>query len=264
MARHLILRLEAPLMAFGAEMVDMHGPTLDHPVASMVTGLLANALGWRREERAAHQRLQDRLVLGARLDRPGQPVRDYQTARLGKRDWGWTTSGRSESTGRGNTFTHIRVRHYLADAALTLAIRLDPADEAPDLDALAAALTHPARPLFLGRKPCLPSGPLLHEPAVEAPTVVDALAAVPLMVSEPDRSEAKAWGDPAPPQSAPSIIAGEAEAAAARVAHRLLGTTDRTTRRDWRSGVHTGLETLVTLCVPTEAFATPTSGRGTP
>ena len=47
---HLILNLEAPLMAFGGETIDNHGVTRRFPSASMLTGLFANALGWRRTE----------------------------------------------------------------------------------------------------------------------------------------------------------------------------------------------------------------------
>ena len=43
---HLILRLEAPLMAFGGETIDNLGVVRRFPSASMLTGLLANALGW--------------------------------------------------------------------------------------------------------------------------------------------------------------------------------------------------------------------------
>src|SRR5215813_9680694 len=48
--RHLILRLEAPLMSFGGDMIDANGPTLDFPLASLVIGLMANALGWTRAQ----------------------------------------------------------------------------------------------------------------------------------------------------------------------------------------------------------------------
>ena len=48
--RHLILHLDAPLMAFGAPIVDQHGETGDVPLPSMIAGLLGNALGYRRVE----------------------------------------------------------------------------------------------------------------------------------------------------------------------------------------------------------------------
>src|SRR4051794_36192976 len=157
MAAHLLLRLEAPLMAFGREMVDARGPIRDFPAGSMLTGLIANALGFDRSERAAHQRLQQRLVLGARLDDPGSLLRDFQTAELRANDQGWTTRGEPEGRdGGAKTYNspHIRERDYLADACVTVALRLEPADEPPLLADIAAAVDEPARPLFIGRKPC--------------------------------------------------------------------------------------------------------------
>src|SRR5262245_4242731 len=156
MPRHLILRLEAPLMAFGGTMIDANGPTRDLPIVSMVTGLIANALGWHRAQRELHRDLQGRIVMGARLDRPGSELRDFQTAQLGANDKGWTTRGEPEGrAGGANTYNspHIRKRHYRADAFVTIAFRLEPADQHPTLDEVAAALAEPARPLFIGRKP---------------------------------------------------------------------------------------------------------------
>jgi len=76
---------------------------------------------------------------------------------------GWTTWDRPEGRGGGNkTNTHIRQRDYWADRIQLVALMLEPADEAPDLDALLQALNEPARPLFIGRKPCIPSAPIAY------------------------------------------------------------------------------------------------------
>ena len=69
--RWLILRLEAPLLAFGGVAIDHVGVTRDFPSLSMLAGLLANALGWERTEWEDIQALQDRLIFAARLDRRG-------------------------------------------------------------------------------------------------------------------------------------------------------------------------------------------------
>jgi CRISPR system Cascade subunit CasD len=71
--RWLILRLQAPLLAFGGVAIDHVGVTRDYPALSMLTGLLANALGWERTEWKRHQVLQDRLIFAARRDRRGWP-----------------------------------------------------------------------------------------------------------------------------------------------------------------------------------------------
>ena len=44
----LLLRLDAPLMSFGAPMVDSNGVIQEFPALSMLTGLLGNALGGLR------------------------------------------------------------------------------------------------------------------------------------------------------------------------------------------------------------------------
>ena len=162
----LHLRLAAPLMAFGGVAIDQVGPTREFPSASALTGLLANALGLRREDGAAHQHLQDRLIFGALSVMPdGRTaplvVTDTQNAKLEKSDTGWTTRGVPEGRA-GATYDspHRRRRDYLADHETRVVLRLDPGD-GPTLDALAAALDRPARPLFIGRKPCLPASRLL-------------------------------------------------------------------------------------------------------
>ena len=181
--RHLIINLEAPLLAFGGETIDNLGVIRPFPAVSMLTGLLANALGWRRIERQRHQDLQDRIVMAARIDRePAGGVRmtDFQTAQLAANDRGWTTRGRPEGrAGGANTYLapHLRYRDYYADMRVTVALRLEPPEDEPTLDHLAQALQEPARPLFIGRKPCLPSAPLYGDFA-EGDTALAALLSV--------------------------------------------------------------------------------------
>jgi CRISPR system Cascade subunit CasD len=177
-AQHLLLRLEAPLISFGSVSVDEHGFIQRWPAVSMLCGLFGNALGYRRTDAEQLDALQRRIVWAARLDRPGVMVQDFQTAQIGKNDKAWTTRGRPEVRGGGAATyesPHIRRRDYWADASIAVAVRLEPADEAPSLDALAQALRAPARPLFIGRKSCLPSCRIL-EGAVEAGDALAALA----------------------------------------------------------------------------------------
>jgi CRISPR system Cascade subunit CasD len=167
MVELLLLRLDAPLLSFGSVRVDQNNPTGAFPLRSMIVGLLANALGYEHREHERLASLQRRLRIAARQDLPGTPIVDYQTVDLGQ-DFllqGWTTRGFVETRkgGEASTGTHIRTRHYLADALYTLALSLVPADESPTLEQLEQALKEPERPLFLGRKPCLPSSPLLFQ-----------------------------------------------------------------------------------------------------
>jgi CRISPR system Cascade subunit CasD len=235
--RHLILHLEAPLMSFGGVLIDNNGPTRDFPLTSLVTGLVANALGWERGQREVHQRLQSRLVMGSRLDRPGERLVDFQTAEIDKKDLGWTTRGKPEGRDgnpRSYEGPHIRYRHYLADALVTVALRLEPADEAPTIDDIAEALDYPARPLFIGRKACLPSTRILGG-IIEADDMLAALTTWPL---SPDAENDVRVSLPPGEGTRPDR-------------YRTETITDR---RDWIAGVHAGQRQTHVWAISKTAF----------
>ena len=162
----LILRLDAPLMSFGGVIVDHHNVTERFPGLSLFAGLLSNALGWTHGEGERIGALQDRLIVASRWDIEPEAIVDYHTVDLGQpkmREKGWTTRGEPEHRDGGPDAkfgTHIRYRHYWANGVLTAVLALTN-DAAPDLTILESALRQPARPLFLGRKTCLPNSPVL-------------------------------------------------------------------------------------------------------
>ena len=80
---HSILRFEAPMMSFGAPIVSEEGLIQPFPALSMMTGLLANALGYDHSEAKKHERLQQALSYAVREDVPGEKIVDYQTVDLG-------------------------------------------------------------------------------------------------------------------------------------------------------------------------------------
>lgn len=247
---HLLLRLESPLMAFGGEAIDAHGVTRDFPAASMLTGLLANALGWERTETGRLQALQDRLVFASRITREPESghLVDFQTAQLAHAEKGWTTRGTPEQRkGGADTFKspHLRHRHFLADACIDVALRLEPEARDPDLVSLEAALAHPARPLFLGRKPCLPAGPILRG-RIDAETALAALLAVPVEDTGADGLRVQ-WP---PGEETAGVTAG-----------RDLMLTDQ---RNWISGVHTGGRPMREARIPLDQFASAMDQRGAP
>lgn len=204
-------------MAFGGVAIDQVGPTGELPAASALTGLLANALGWHRCERDRHQALQDRLIYGALATRAGRVLTDTQNAKLEKADKSWTTSGTPAGRdGASYGAPHRRSRDYIADGEVRVVLCLSSAEKAPDLDDLARALDRPARPLFIGRKPCLPSAPL-NAGWVEAASAFDALRGLADLI-EPGGGAA---------------IWPEGEGDGGRV-------EARADLRDWRTGVHAG------------------------
>lgn len=131
----LLLRLAAPLQAWGAASRFVRRETRHEPTKSGVIGLLAAAQGRRRTEP-----IEDltHTAFGVRVDQPGRLVRDFQTAR----------------SLDGSRTMPLSYRFYLADAVFLAGVEGD----AGLLEGLDEALRAPAFPLFLGRRSCPPAG----------------------------------------------------------------------------------------------------------
>ena len=194
----LMLRLDAPLMSFGSVVVDQINPVDRFPGRSLLTGLLGNALGADHADTTILASLQDRLRHACRWDVEPELLVDYQTVDLGQdfmQDTGWTTRGRREDRGKGDATsgTHQRWRHYWANGSATVALTLVDAGDsgrAVSLQGIEVALRRPARPLFIGRKTCVPAEPLLLGRR-SAPSLRAALAAEPLAEARGRRVSAR-------------------------------------------------------------------------
>lgn len=133
----MVLALRAPLQSWGTTSRFARRTTDDHPSKSGVIGLIAAALGRRRTDP-----LEDLLGLrlAVRLDVPGIIMRDFQTA----------------VNLRTGVAMPLTWRHYLQDAVFVVAV----AGDAGLLEGVASAVTAPRFPLYLGRRACVPAGPL--------------------------------------------------------------------------------------------------------
>lgn len=224
----LRLRFSAPLMSFGGPLTDSLGRTEEFPQRSMLVGMIGNALGLDHREGDQLQRLQARLRYAARQDRPGTHLVDYQTVDLSEDAMvgtGWTTAHVLETRGGASgEGTHIRYRHYLADASYVVALALAPADEDPTLAAVERALREPERPLFIGRKCCIPATPLVID-RVKAATLYEAAVTCPRERRREGGGRAKLWWSEA---DAPAEVSARA---------REIEVHDA---RDWVNQIHVG------------------------
>ena len=225
----LILRLDAPLISFGAPIIDRHGKVQSYPALSMIAGILGNALGYDHGDFDKLETLQNRLRYASRQDRAGQELRDYQTVDLSQ-DFmldqnAWTTQGWLDERkgGASSKGTHIRLRDYRADSVHTVALTLKPADEIPTLDDLEHALQFPERPLFIGRKTCLPATQLLIR-RMECESLIDALQKAPLSSRADQRDQFPVWWPVEENMDKPK-------------ADMEQPVTDR---RDWKNQIHVG------------------------
>jgi CRISPR system Cascade subunit CasD len=226
----LLLRFDAPMMSFGTTAVDNLGRTGAFPGRSLLTGLLGNALGYDHRDADALAALQARLRHAVRRDCGGEVREDYQTVDLGQPslldEVAWTTRGRIDprgGSGDNKVGTHIRRRSYVVDSVFTVALTLVPADATPGIGELEAALARPARPLFLGRKCCLPASPILIG-RTQAPSLRAAVIAAEAPRHRAATERMRLWwpvGDDL-----------EHEAGAHRFEH--------TDERDWHNQIHVG------------------------
>ena len=233
MSEHLILRLDAPLLSFGAPQIDAFGCVQAFPALSMLTGLLANALGYTHGEFDRLSRLQQRIRYAVRTDRAGLPMDDFQIVDMEQPwmndDTAWTTRHRIVKRG-SSTDKHIRARTFRADSVHPVALGLETAEESPTIHELGSALREPTRPLFLGRKTCLPAAPLFWG-VVDAAGPYAALCRVPWLSGRRASASTRipAWwfeDDASARDAGPSIA---------------VPVTDE---RDWPNQFHVGRRTM--------------------
>lgn len=135
----LILRLAGPLQAWGDQSRFTRRVTRMEPTKSGILGMLAAAQGRRRTDP-----VEDlvKLRFAVRTDQPGRILRDFQTAIRLETD----------------TPMPLSERYYLTDAVFVAGIE----GPAVVIDSLAHAIRAPKFPLYLGRRSCVPSAPVLY------------------------------------------------------------------------------------------------------
>ena len=171
----LILRLAAPMQAWGSDSKYNYRTTGREPTKSGVLGMLAAALGCRRDDREEIAKLSS-LGFGVRVDREGKVIRDYQTACARKKDV-LMTYGELQEDRQSRGEVTLTYRDYLCDAVFVVGL------EGPKayLETLQEALHYPVYPLFLGRRSCPPTGPVclgIREEGLE-----EVLRSLPLQIS---------------------------------------------------------------------------------
>lgn len=234
----LLLRFDAPLISFGAPIVDNRGVIQPYPALSMMTGLVGNALGYDHVNASQLEALQRSLRYAVRQDRAGRRVQDYQTVDFSKPYMddarAWTTRGELETRkgGSASSGTHIRERDYWADAVYTVALTLDSTTDGPSLSDVSTAFLRPERPLFIGRKTCLPAE-TLHPLCSNADSLLEALRFAPLhkRAKSTDGTYAAWWPSSTDDDGVPASLQ----------AHVAVGLRQPVIdRRDWTNQSHGG------------------------
>lgn len=170
----LLLRLAAPLQSWGADSKFETRKTNREPTKSGVVGLLAAALGLRRDDAAGLARLNG-LHFAVRADREGSLLVDFHTA------------NREEDRKKGKA-PYVTYRHYLQDAVFLVGLE---SEDTALLQELETALKYPVYPLYLGRRSCPPTLPLCL--GIRAGKLLDTLRAEPLLVKQRNGAPCASW-----------------------------------------------------------------------
>lgn len=156
----LLFRLYAPLAAWGDIAVGEHRPSFAHPSKSAVIGLIAAALGLRRDQEEAQRTLAESYSFSVKIDTMGGLLRDYHTIQVPPARKGLIHPTRRSELAFCTLNTILSSRDYRTDAFYTVAV-WGARDPLPyGLDQLVEALKKPVFTLYLGRKSCPPSLPL--------------------------------------------------------------------------------------------------------
>ena len=159
MTELLLFQLYGPLASWGEPAVGEYRPSATHPGKSHITGLLAAALGIRRNEEDRLAGLAHGYGLAVRIDAEGELLRDYHTTQVPPKRRGQQFHTRREEMASCGLYTILSQRDYRVKAAWTCALWQK--ETAPySLDGLRQALQQPRFTLYLGRKSCPPALPL--------------------------------------------------------------------------------------------------------
>ncbi|MEN6519701.1 MAG: type I-E CRISPR-associated protein Cas5/CasD [Armatimonadota bacterium] len=166
----LLLRLEGVWQSWGERSRWDVRDTGTEPTKSGIVGLLGCALGYPMRDPRLENELDAGLRFGVRVENAGRVVQDYQTvsgflptAEGSYRHMGATAKSldKLKNSPDVTPSTIVSPRYYLEDASFLAAL-----EEKDGFNGLLskceAALREPKWPIFLGRKACVPTRPVLE------------------------------------------------------------------------------------------------------
>lgn len=173
---YLVFQLKGAMASWGEAAVGEYRGSHEYPTASALAGLMAAALGLRRDQEANLRALNAGYLFGIGVSQAGALLRDYQTAqvpgRASLKGLCHVTRKDELSLSRTDLNTILSTRDYRQGVDLLVAVQAL-ADAPYALADLKQALEQPSFVLYLGRKSCPPSAPLAPR-LVQAGTLLEA------------------------------------------------------------------------------------------
>lgn len=139
----LTLTFGGPLQSWGAGSRNFYyRDTATTPTKSATIGLIAGALGLDRDDQEGVRPIAA-ARFGVRVDREGEPLSDLQTASIIDRE-------------SNKLHSKMSYRYYLQDASFVVGLE----SELVNVEAWASAMRRPYYAPSLGRRGCVPGGPI--------------------------------------------------------------------------------------------------------
>ena len=159
MTKYLVFRLYGPMASWGDVAVGTYRPTFDHPSKSAVMGLLAAAIGIRRDEEVKLRKIAESYEFAVQVDASGTMLRDYHTSQVppsgtGRNTKHFATRKDELAVTKKDLKTILSTRDYYCDALYTVCLWGKANDVPYSLEILAQKLKEPEFVLYLGRKSC--------------------------------------------------------------------------------------------------------------
>jgi len=159
MTKYLVFRLYGPMASWGDVAVGTYRPTFDHPSKSAVMGLMAAAIGIRRDEEVKLRALAESYDFAVQVDASGTMLRDYHTSQVppagtGRNTKHFATRKDELAVTKNDLKTILSTRDYYCDALYTVCLWGKENDVPYSLENLAQKLKEPEFVLYLGRKSC--------------------------------------------------------------------------------------------------------------
>lgn len=174
MRDYAVMRLCGPMASWGDIAVGELRGTSTRPSRSALIGLLSAALGVSRDDHHTLQRMVNAYRFAVRVDRQGALIRDFHTWQKPKLKRGMKCQTRKEELEAADLETGISRRDYCCDAEYVVCMWSD-VDAAPfSFQEIKEAFARPRFVLYLGRKSCPPSLPIVLK-LVQADSVLEAI-----------------------------------------------------------------------------------------
>ncbi len=182
MHEFLIFRLYGMMASWGDIAVGEFRPTFDHPSKSAVMGLIAAAMGIRRDEEERQRDLAAGYLMAIRIDGPGILMRDYHTVQVppagkGNEKYHFVMRKDELAVHKDELNTILSSRDYRCDTVYTVCLWGSTASPPYSLATIQKHLHNPAFVLYLGRKSCPLSLPV-HAQIVNTANLAEAFGAV--------------------------------------------------------------------------------------